>query len=330
MNPGKISVIIPTYNRADLLPRALESVLQQTLPPDEILVVDDGSTDTTPQVIKPYLQRGIRYLPKPNGGPSSARNLGIQSAQGEFVGFLDSDDEYYPELLSATMAMLKKYPSAGVAYTDTAWVCENKIVEPSMNWGQRRSAIGPLLGIQRGWSGCLEQKRFRQAQIQFNLIQMSAVIVRAEVFRKAGLFQTQYDLAEDYEMWMRTSRYYDVCYVDKPLGAIHVHGSNLTVRPELQERFRLCNRSALKSELAWEKDNTLHQVILDHLHRNWESEIAIRLREGNLNQLRRICAQAKADGWQTNEHSMRRLQFTDRYGPSIGLLVTQVLTRLGR
>jgi glycosyltransferase involved in cell wall biosynthesis len=330
LESGKISVIIPTWNRADLLPRAIESVLRQTREADEIIVVDDGSTDETAAAMRPFEARGIRYLRKENGGASSARNLGIESAKGEFLAFLDSDDEYRPELLAETMAMLEKHPSAGVAYTDAAWVCEGEVVEEAMNWGPRKTAVGELLKIERGWSGCFDRKRFRYAQLHFSLVQMSAVLVRAEVFEKVGAFCSRYDPAEDYEFWLRVSRYYDFCYVDAPLGAIYVHGTNLTVRPELRERFRQSNRMAMKSELAWETDEEMRRVIVERLLQNWETSIAIRLGEGDRNQLRRELTEARADGWRSGEQSMRRIKMVDRYGAMAGVAFNRALSLIGR
>jgi glycosyltransferase involved in cell wall biosynthesis len=94
----KISVVIPTYNRAEQVSAAVRSVLEQTLPPHEVIVVDDGSTDRTAELLQPWMDR-IRYIPKPNGGVSSARNRGIIEATGDLVAFLDSDDTWHPDKL---------------------------------------------------------------------------------------------------------------------------------------------------------------------------------------------------------------------------------------
>jgi glycosyltransferase involved in cell wall biosynthesis len=100
MNP-KVSVIIPTYNRANLLPRAIKSVLNQTFQDFELIVVDDGSTDNTRKVVEEF-QKGdsrVKYFYKENGGPGSARNFGLKNAKGNFVIFLDSDDMFLPYIL---------------------------------------------------------------------------------------------------------------------------------------------------------------------------------------------------------------------------------------
>ena len=94
----KVSVVIPTYNSSQFIVETLESVFAQTYKDYEIIVVDDGSTDNTKEVLQPYTSR-IKYIYKENGGPASARNVGIKSAQGEYIAFLDSDDRWLPEKL---------------------------------------------------------------------------------------------------------------------------------------------------------------------------------------------------------------------------------------
>ncbi len=104
-----VSVVIVTYNKADTLGEAIESVLRQTYRQTEILVVDDGSTDATATRVRPYLDR-VRYVPKPNGGTGSARNLGIREARGEFVAFLDGDDLWLPRKVEVQMEAFRREP----------------------------------------------------------------------------------------------------------------------------------------------------------------------------------------------------------------------------
>jgi glycosyltransferase involved in cell wall biosynthesis len=332
VNPGKISVIVPTYNRDDLLPRALDSILHQTRLPDEIIVVDDGSTDNTAEVIKPYIQQGIRYLPKQNGGPSSARNLGIQSATGEFIGFLDSDDQWQPEYLSLTSDLLHKNPSAAVVFTDAALLSDQdgKIIEPSYNWSFRREAFTSLVETQGNWSGCFDHDTFRKAQVRVCLVVMSTALVRAQAFQKTGLFDCRYRVSEDYELWLRMSRFYNFCYIDQPLLISHIHGDNLTQQPKLQAVFRRNNREALKAELLWEQNPSIREVIQDQLNKNWETEISSGLRERDRTKLQQTLREARKDGWSSSRDSMRRIKIVDRCGPSIGFMVTQWLTWMGR
>jgi glycosyltransferase involved in cell wall biosynthesis len=110
-----ISVVIPTYNRAQLLPRALGSVLAQTRSPDEVIVVDDGSTDDTARVVARYGRR-VTYIYKDNGGASAARNRGVDSAAGEFVAFLDSDDLWRPRFLEQIEHAIDETGERALAY----------------------------------------------------------------------------------------------------------------------------------------------------------------------------------------------------------------------
>lgn len=113
---SSVSVIITTHNRAGILPRAIESVLPQLLPGDELFIVDDGSTDGTAAAIEPYLDR-LRFLTQPNQGPGAARNLGIESSSGDYVTFLDDDDQYLPGRLEVMRTVLDRFPETVYAFT---------------------------------------------------------------------------------------------------------------------------------------------------------------------------------------------------------------------
>ncbi len=115
--PGLVSVIIPTYNRARLLGRAIESVLAQTYEPIEVIVADDGSTDDTADVVTRFGPR-VRCERQANAGVSAARNLGLRRARGEFIAFLDSDDAWLPWKVAAQVALLRRRPEIGMVWTD--------------------------------------------------------------------------------------------------------------------------------------------------------------------------------------------------------------------
>ncbi|MHC4881290.1 MAG: glycosyltransferase family 2 protein, partial [Planctomycetota bacterium] len=112
-----VSVIIPSYNAKELLAEAIDSVLSQTLTDLEVVVIDDGSTDGTTEVVKAIDDPRIRYFYKDNGGVSSARNMGLDKAEGQYIAFLDSDDLYSPEYLKTMVTALEDNPDYGVAYT---------------------------------------------------------------------------------------------------------------------------------------------------------------------------------------------------------------------
>lgn len=119
-----VSVVLPTWNRAYVLPRAIESVLAQSYPHIELIVVDDGSTDDTATVVTRY-GAGVRYLHRKNGGVAAARNTGLAAVRGEFVALLDSDDEWLPWKIEAQMAVFRKFPEVGMVWSDMAAVDEH-------------------------------------------------------------------------------------------------------------------------------------------------------------------------------------------------------------
>ena len=116
METPEVSVIIPTYNRADLVTDAIESVLAQTQTDFEVVVIDDGSTDDTREVLAPYTNR-IRYIPQENRGLAGARNRGIQESGGRHLAFLDSDDCFESEFLDAVFETFERYPDAGAVFS---------------------------------------------------------------------------------------------------------------------------------------------------------------------------------------------------------------------
>lgn len=202
---GKVSVIIPTYNRPRWLPEAIESVLDQTYPHIEVIVVNDGSTDNTEQVLDPYMDR-IVYIYKENGGPGSAVNAGIMAAEGEYIARVDDDDRFLPEKVEFQVEMLQKGPHLGLVATDHHIIdAEGEIVEtrevPDF------SRHGAFLRLLRD---CV----FSQP----------TVMVRKECYDKVGLYKNTY--AQDYDMWIRIARHYPVGVIHKPLAMYRRHGSN--------------------------------------------------------------------------------------------------------
>ena len=116
---SKVSVIIPTYNSAEYITEAIESVLRQKHKDIEIIVVDDGSIDNTKEILKPYIEsKSIKYIFQANKGPGAARNTGIRVAEGEFIAFLDSDDLYLDNALSKKVDLLMRYPKISLVFSD--------------------------------------------------------------------------------------------------------------------------------------------------------------------------------------------------------------------
>ncbi|MCB9935652.1 MAG: glycosyltransferase family 2 protein [Planctomycetes bacterium] len=175
MSAPLVSAIVPTYRRPQLLERSLGSVLRQTYRPLELVVIDDGSGDDTPDVLESFSERarqaGVEYtwFSKQNGGPAQARNAGMERAKGELLAFLDDDDRWYPQKLETQLALMRTHPQAGVSFT--RYVHEGKENQPKPKPEQMRD----------GWvfeTLCSGQTRAH----------MQTLVVSREVQRRVGGF----------------------------------------------------------------------------------------------------------------------------------------------
>jgi len=198
-----VSVIIPTYNRAHLIGRAIQSVLNQTYQDFEVIVVDDGSTDNTEEVIKEFQRKDerIKYIKhEKNKGGSAARNTGIKAARGKYIAFQDSDDEWLPEKLEKQMQVFENAPAeVGVVYTGFWRIKGNKkTCIPSSNIKGKRGDIHKIL-------------------LRRNFIALPTVVVKKTYFRKAGMFDERLPRLQDWELFIRISKYCHFKCVDEPL-----------------------------------------------------------------------------------------------------------------
>lgn len=198
----KVSVVIPTHNRATLLDRAVASVLTQTFADFEILIVDDASTDGTRDRVLEIADARVRYWRHDrNRGVSEARNTGLSHASGDFVAFLDDDDEWFPAKLSLQMERFEQAnPSVGLVG------CGHHVIGP----GSER-VIGEVLPRLRG-------RVFEQVLRQGFLSHTSTIVARRECFERVGVFDPSYSYGEDLDMWLRIAGEYEVDFVAKPLA----------------------------------------------------------------------------------------------------------------
>ncbi|MCU7922572.1 MAG: glycosyltransferase [Candidatus Thiodiazotropha sp. (ex Dulcina madagascariensis)] len=192
-----LSVIIPTHNRRHTLPRALDSVLVQSFSPLEIIVVDDGSDDGTRRLIENrYPQCG--YFAQPNQGVSSARNLGIQQAQGEWIAFLDSDDCWLPDKLRRQIELVGRSAGHRLCHTDEIWIRNDVRV----NQMDKHAKSGGHI-FQRCLALCV--------------ISPSSVMLHRSLFDEFGLFDPELPACEDYDLWLRICSREPVLFIDEPL-----------------------------------------------------------------------------------------------------------------
>jgi len=189
-DPTRISVIIPTYNRAVALEKAIQSVLAQTHRNYELLVIDDGSTDNTHSVVQKYRGR-MRYYSKLHAGVSSARNLGLEKSEGSWVAFLDSDDYWLPLKLEKQLRFLLDHPGMLVAQTDEQWIRNGVPVNPMKK--------------HRKYSGWI----FTQC-LPLCIVSPSAVMLHQRVINDVGVFDESFPVCEDYDLWLRVALKYEI------------------------------------------------------------------------------------------------------------------------
>ncbi len=196
MNDATVSVIIPTYNREQWLPHAIESVLQQTRPAQELIVVDDGSTDATADVVRRYPD--VIYVRRERKGPSVARNTGVEICTGEWIAFLDSDDRWLPKKLQRQLEFLQESPDYQAVYTNERWIRNGVFV----NQGKRHQKYGGEIYL-----NCLP----------LCIISPSSILMRKSLFQELGGFDPELPACEDYDLWLRLSARHPIGFIDEPL-----------------------------------------------------------------------------------------------------------------
>lgn len=245
----KVSVIIPAYNAEKYIKEAIESVLNQAYPVDEIIVVDDGSTDATGEIVRGYINRkqktedrgqkrdcfvgqeektsrndnahpaprithDVIYSYQVNKGAAAARNRGIQEAKGEYIAFLDADDLWKPDKIEKEIKFLEQNPEYKMVFCDMSHMVDDILV----------------------FEAYLKEKSYRyvssgeiyKALLQECFIFTPTVLVHKECFKETGLFDETYKICEDYGLWLRIAKSFKIGFVDKPLVVRRRVMSNIT------------------------------------------------------------------------------------------------------
>jgi len=214
----RVSVIIPTYNRAWSLHEAVQSVLKQTYTDYEIIVVDDGSTDETATLLHNY--GSVIAMHQPRQGVSAARNQGVRAARGELLAFLDSDDFWLPEKLSVQVRYFDDNPEAVICQTEETWVRRGVRVNPGR---RHRKQAGMIF----------------KPSLALCLVSPSAVMLRRSLFVSVGGFDDQLPACEDYDLWLRISCRYPIGLIETPLIVKRGgHDDQLSREPGL-DRYRI-------------------------------------------------------------------------------------------
>ena len=192
-----VSVIVPTYNREHFLQKCIESVLSQSFKDFELIVVDDGSTDKTEDILKRYEDK-LHYIKQEQKGPSSARNTGMQYSSGEWICFLDSDDLWLPGKLATQMKFFAENQDIKVCYTEEIWYRKNKRVNPAKK--------------HQKYSGWIYQK-----MLPLCIISPSSVMIHHSVLKLIGTFDEELPACEDYELWLRIGAGYPIYLLQEQL-----------------------------------------------------------------------------------------------------------------
>jgi glycosyltransferase involved in cell wall biosynthesis len=232
-NSQLVSVVIPSYNSARFVCEAVESALNQSYRPHEVIVVDDGSTDDTVQVLDRF-RGSIRYVYRPNGGLSAARNTGIRESGGELIAFLDADDVWLPEKLKRQLACLAENPCAALVHSDVLYWDVATGQKTRQDRG-RRHYVG----------SCYE--RFFQG----NRVTPSTILIRRDCLSRVGFFDEgiRRPTTQDYDLCFRIARSHELAYVDQPLIHYRLHGMNFSKRTrEMLEDELYVVRKALAAD----------------------------------------------------------------------------------
>ena len=238
-----VSVIIPTYNRHELVREAIASVLTQSFSDFELIVVDDGSEDSTADVVQEFPE--IHYLYQPNRGVSAARNYGVLLSTGDLIAFLDSDDLWRPQKLEQQVRFFSQRPDAQICQTEEIWLRNGVRVNPH---NKHRKADSDLFA----------------RSLELCLVSPSAVMMRRELFARMGGFDEDLPACEDYDLWLRIAATLPVHLLDTPLVIKRGgHPDQLSRKFWGLDRFRvtaLCK--LLKSEILSDAQRRQAEYVL--------------------------------------------------------------------
>jgi glycosyltransferase involved in cell wall biosynthesis len=216
----RISVVIPSYNRRHTLERALQSVFEQTSPADEVILVDDGSTDGSSEMVRQLFPQ-VKVLTQPNLGVSAARNCGIKAARFEWIALLDSDDSWLPQKIDQIRGAQKLQPGFVLYHSDEIWMRRGVRVNPMQK--HRKSG---------GWI-------FEQC-LPLCVISPSATVISKSTVEALGMFDEQLPACEDYDLWLRLCHRFPVHYINQPLITKYGgHDDQLSQQHSAMDRFRI-------------------------------------------------------------------------------------------
>jgi glycosyltransferase involved in cell wall biosynthesis len=234
-----VSIILPTFNRLQYLPAAVESIFAQTFKDWELLIADDGSGPETHDYLRAQKDPRVRVLWLPHSAnPAAVRNAALLEARGEYIAFLDSDDEWLPDKLQRQVGSLRTARGCGWSYTGFSLVDESGNLRPAPPSARRVEAGGPIL-----------QRLLREEA----LVVTPSVLVRRELIDKAGGFNTELLVGEDFELWVRLASLSEADFIDRPLVRVRRHREHsfddITCLTNLMRAMQIIQRSGVASRM---------------------------------------------------------------------------------
>ncbi|MDB2426101.1 glycosyltransferase family 2 protein [bacterium] len=241
----QVNIVIPTFNRLKALQRAVLSVLNQSFTDWELTIVDDGSTDSTDRWVQdslePELKKKLHYIKSENFGVSHARNLGIKRSSSPLTAFLDSDDQWEPSKLSQQILYLKQNPQIKIVHTNEQWIRNNKPVVQKKEHAKSGGFI---------FNKCT----------QLCLIGPSTVVIHQDIFEEVGLFDESLTVCEDYDLWLRIAKKYEIGFLKEALTIKHGgHEDQLSFQYKAMDYWRV---KALKKHINCPELNKESQDLL--------------------------------------------------------------------
>jgi glycosyltransferase involved in cell wall biosynthesis len=236
-----VSVVIPTHNYGAYITEAIQSVLAQTYHVHEIIVVDDGSTDRTEEILLPYMGR-ITYIRQNQRGPSAARNVGLKRSRGEFIAFLDADDQWLPDKLSVQVGLLREYQEVGLLFGQ---------VEHCDDAGRALSGeLTPAKGAIPMRTDVMVKDAFRLL-LESCYIVTSTVIIRRECIERVGGFDESLRSVEDRDLWLRIAGSFQFGYTPRVVACKRGHANNVSgdSRLQMESHVRMLEALAHRADL---------------------------------------------------------------------------------
>lgn len=242
----QITVIIPTYNRQEHLKRSVNSVLKQSYQNFQLIVVDDGSTDGSAFYIENLAHPKIKLITQNNRGVSSARNIGIVAAQTEWIAFLDSDDEWFPQKLQAQVDFIQKNPHLEFIHSNEIWNRNGVRVNPPKKFDKSNDEI------------------FRRS-LEMCLISPSTVMMKKSLAEKHGRFNEEFIICEDYDLWLKILARQEVGFMsDHLITKYGGHEDQLSTKYPAMDYWRIRSMVDLyKADISSDKKSLIKEEILN-------------------------------------------------------------------